>query len=160
MIWNLRVPYAHDRKLQAMRCVLGSPLGGRSGRPTTGPGVTNISHWVRQGTIPNTHSGDPGHQREGMDSQGGAVNNDITQQAQDVESMLVWSWSSFVDSGAALNQHWFKVLWLLGHYDKFYVELFETGSLKHRGSLVYILHFINNQHGKFTQCWFDVGPPS
>ena len=35
------------------------------------------------------------------------------QQTQDVESMFVWRWSSVVDGGPTVNQHWFTVLCLL-----------------------------------------------
>ena len=37
-----------------------------------------------------------------------------SQRTQDVESMFVWRWSSVVDGGPTLNQHWFNVLCLLG----------------------------------------------
>ena len=33
---------------------------------------------------------------------------------QDVESMLVYRWSSVVDGGPTVNQHWFNVFCLLG----------------------------------------------
>ena len=36
-----------------------------------------------------------------------------TQQTQNVESMLVYRWSSVVDGVPALNQHWFNALCLL-----------------------------------------------
>ena len=39
----------------------------------------------------------------------------VTQQTQDVETMLVQRWSNVVDGGAALNQHCFNLLCLLGY---------------------------------------------
>ena len=38
-----------------------------------------------------------------------------SQPTQDVEFMLVWRWSSVVDGGPPLKQHWFYVLCLPGY---------------------------------------------
>ena len=40
----------------------------------------------------------------------------LSQQTQDVESMLVLRWSGVVDGGPTSNQHWFNVLCLLGYW--------------------------------------------
>ena len=39
----------------------------------------------------------------------------MSQQTQDVESMLVWCWSNVVDGGPTSNEHWFNALCLLGY---------------------------------------------
>ena len=82
------------------------------------------------------------------------------QQTQDVESMLVWRWSSVVDGGPTLNQSWFKVLCLLGswwtHHESLqsiYLTLLAFKMQTHRW-------LDQEKHETVPQCRFNVVPAS
>ena len=52
-------------------------------------------------------------QHTGSDNFNVEICSGIKQQPQDVESMLVYRWSTVYDARATLNQHWFNVFRLL-----------------------------------------------
>ena len=68
-----------------------------------------------------------------------------SQQAQDVELMLVWRWSTVYDSGPMVNQHWFNVLCTTGADIKLTLiqHLVFSGVIRIRNSKTFLYNYVD-----------------